>query len=485
MPFNSTPRSDYVCNKVESILVKHTIGNWPGLLGAPATRAMLEQALRLSTADETEVTLETETAALTRFAHNVIHQNVAEVEASLEVRVVMAQRVGTANTNDISPAGLERAMSEACELARHVPAQADWPGLAEPQTPSFDATHPQPVLAFDEAVAALSPAARAQPVLEVCRAAHSEKLLASGAFSTSYGESAVLNSRGLFAYAPATQLDLAFVVQQPDDNASAYAHAAGWRLAQVGAERLAAGAVRRALSSRHPRPIAAGEYPVVLEPYAVMALLEALSEAGMGALAVQEERSWMNGRLGQRCLSPQLTILDDAYDPRGQPQAFDCEGMPKQRVPIVVQGAPISPVYDRLTAARDGGRASTGHAQPFDEEDWDGPVPENLSVAPGDQGLDEMIAGIDHGLFVTRLWYVNLMSPQDCTVTGTTRDGLWWIEHGELAYPVENLRFDQSLLEALAAIRGVGRERRTVAGFFGGVHQVPALALEHFRFVAP
>src|SRR5689334_271155 len=101
------------------------------MLGAPATRALMEQVLRLSTADETEVALETETAALTRFAHNVIHQNVAEVEAGLEVRVVVDRRVGAANTNDLSAAGLERAVAEACALARHLPEQTDWPGLAE------------------------------------------------------------------------------------------------------------------------------------------------------------------------------------------------------------------------------------------------------------------------------------------------------------------------------------------------------------------
>lgn len=465
--------------------MKNLTGNWPGLLGASATRALLEQVLRLSPADETETALETQTAALTRFAHNAIHQNVAEVEAGLEVRAVFSRRVGTTSTNDLSPAGLERAVAEACELARHVPEQADWPGLADPLNLPAGPARPEPVLAFDEAVAGLTPAAHARPVLDVCHAAQGEKLLASGAFGTSYGESAVLNSHGLFAYSPATEVDLTFVVEQPEEHVSSYAHAAGWRLSQLGAERLAADAVRRAKASRQPRPVPAGEYPVVLEPYAFVTLLEALSEAGMGALPVQEERSWMNGRLGQRCLSPQLTILDDAYDPRGLPQAFDCEGMPKQRVPIVAQGAPISPVYDRLTAARAGGRASTGHAQPFDEEDWDGPLPENLAVAPGDNTVDELIAGIDRGLYVTRLWYVNLLSPHDCIVTGTTRDGVWWIERGELAYPVENLRFDQSLLEALAAIRGMGRERRTVAGFFGGVHQVPALALDHFRFVAP
>ena len=478
-------RAHRVGNNVESDSVKPSIGNWAGLLGVSATRALLEGVLRLSTADETEVALDMETARLTRFAHNVIHQNVAEVEASLEVRAVCSRRVGAASTNDLVPAGLERALAQACAVARHVPEQGDWPGLAEPLSAPARVARPEPVLAFDEAVAGLSPDARAQPVVAVCRVARSEELLALGAFSTSYGESAVINSRGLFC--------LRAVKPRGSDRrrSSARRECVGvrscGRLESLPNQwaALAAEAVRRALASRQPRSVPAGDYPVVLEPYAVVTLLEALSEVGMGALPVQEERSWMNGRLGRRCRSPQLTILDDACDPRGVPPAFDCEGMPKQRVPIIVQGTPILPVYDRLNAARAGDRTSTGHAQPFDEEDWDGPLPENRSVAPGNLTVDEMVAGVDQGLLVTRMGYVNLLSPHECTVTGATRDGVWWIERGELAYPVENLRFDQSLLEALAGIRGVGRERCTVAGFFGGVHQVPALALDHFRFVAP
>jgi predicted Zn-dependent protease len=146
---------------------------------------------------------------------------------------------------------------------------------------------------------------------------------------------------------------------------------------------------------------------------------------------------------------------------------------------------PTSPVYDRLTAAREAGRASTGHAQPYDAEDWDGPLPDNLAIAPGDQTVPALIEGISRGLYITRFWYVNLVSPHDCAVTGTTRDGVWWIEGGELAYPVENLRFDQPLVEALAGLRGLGRDRRTVSGYFGGVHRVPAVALESFHFVEP
>jgi PmbA protein len=451
------------------------------MVGERVARAVLERVLTLSRADETEAVLTTSAEALTRFGHNTIHQNVVETDAELEVRAVVGRGVGSAATNDLSPAGVARVTAEAGELARHVPEDPEWPGLPNPA--ELPPAEHAPVTAFDDAAAGATPEDRARAVRDICAAARAAGLLASGAFGTGHGETAVLNSHGLFAYAPATAVDLTFVLEQPETRASAFAHATGWQLSQLDPARMTAEAVRRALADRNPRRAPAGEYPVLLEPYAVATLLEALAEAGMGALAVQEERSWMNGRLGLRCLSPSVTLLDDAFDPRGVPQAFDCEGVRKQRVPIVVQGTPISPVYDRQTAAREAGRASTGHAQPYDTDDWDGPLPENLSLAPGEYSLEELIGGLDRGLYVTRLWYVNLVSPHDCTVTGTTRDGVWWIEDGALAYPVENLRFDQSLVTALAGVRGLGRERRTVAGFFGGAHRVPAVALDSFRFV--
>jgi len=448
-----------------------------GLLGQPYLEDILKYAIHLSSADETEAVIEASSSSLTRFARNTIHQSVAETDAVLEVRAALGSRVGAASTNDLSQQGIARAVEQACILARHLPENLEWPGLPDPQTVPD-------VTAFDDAVASVTPETRARTAAEMCNAARALGMYASGAFSTGWAEYAVMNSKGLLAYAPGTEIGLTFVVEQPEAPASAYASAVGWRVSQIDVESLQRQALDRALAARSPRPIPAGEYPVVLEPYAVANLLDALAEAGMGALAVQEGRSWMNRRIGRRCLSPQITITDDAFDPDGLPQAFDCEGMPKQRVPIVADGVPTSPVYDRLTAAREAGRASTGHAQPYDE-DWDGPLPEHLSVAPGDQGIEDLIASIDHGLYITRFWYVNLTSPTNCGVTGTTRDGTWWIERGELAYPVTNLRIDQEMVPALAQVRGIGRERRTLAGAFGGVHRVPALALESFRFIDP
>ncbi|MGQ0602411.1 MAG: metallopeptidase TldD-related protein, partial [Anaerolineales bacterium] len=182
------------------------------------------------------------------------------------------------------------------------------------------------------------------------------------------------------------------------------------------------------------------------------------------------------------CMAASLSITDDALNAAGFPRAFDCEGMPKQPVSIVRAGVPLTPVYDRATAARESGRASTGHAQPYDDEDWDGPAPENLVIAPGEQTVEDLINLVERGLYISRFWYVRQTSSHNAAATGTTRDGVWWIERGELAYPVRNLRFDQELVTALRHVRGVGRDLHTLSGFYG-VHRVPALALDSFRFI--
>lgn len=456
-----------------------TTATGPGERGPEAVRRLLAEVLARSTADETEVVFTGVEEALTRFAQNAIHQNVAQADATVEVRAAIGTRVGTATTNDLTPTGLDRAARMACELARHLPENPEWPGLPEPQP------YPAIPLAFDPHVAAgcADPEARAGAVAAICRQARASGLAASGAYSQTRYEHAILNTKGLFAYAPSTQVDVTFVCEQTDPPASAYAHASGYQLAQIDFDGLIAQAVRQARVRQAPRAIPPGEYPVVLEPYAVLTLVEAMVEDGMGALAVQEERSWMNHHLGERCMHPALSISDDAFDPAGYPRAFDCEGVPKRQVAIVANGVARSPVYDRVTAAREPGQASTGHAQPFDDEDWDGPLPENLVVTPGDQTVEALIGATDRGLYVSRFWYVRQTSAHLAAATGTTRDGLWWIEDGALAYPVTNMRFDQELVTALGRVRGVGATARTLSGFYG-VHRIPALALEAFRFVA-
>ncbi|MBM4424587.1 MAG: TldD/PmbA family protein [Chloroflexi bacterium] len=443
------------------------------MLGESRIKQLLETALALSTADETEAAVTATDESLTRFANNAIHQNVAESDAAIEVRAVFGKRVGTAVTNDFSADSLRRIVDMACEIARHQPENPGFPGLPEPSPVAR-------VESFDEAAASASPEQRAAAVSGICRAASGARAVAAGAYSTSITESAIANSRGLFAYHPATSVDLTLVVARREG--SGYAHGTSWRLDRVDTERLGQEALRKALASsiHDPMPLDPGEYPVILEPYAVADIIENLASAGMGALAVQEGRSWMNGRMGKQILSPLISIWDDGLDTDGEPQPFDCEGVPKRRVDIVRDGAPIAPVYDTHTAAREPGRASTGHAQPIDE-DWDGPAPANLHMAPGESSVEAMIAATERGVYVTRFWYVNAISERNCMLTGMTRDGTFLIEGGEIAGPVRNARFTQAMVPALKHVAALSREARPIGGYYGS-HRLPAMKLDGFRF---
>jgi PmbA protein len=452
------------------------------MIGRAEVEKLLKRALSLSSAGETEAVLMGLEEQLTRFANNGIHQHVAETNRYVIVRAVAGKRVGVGATNDLSDAGLERAVEAATAgavaAARLCPKDADFPGLPEP------AAVPQ-VAAFDEATAGCTPADRAKEVGAVCQRAEEQGCIAFGAFRTGVHEAAVANSHGLFAYHPVTEADFTTVVMA-DEESAGYATDASWRVSDIDVVARGEEAIAKALRSRNPQPIEPGVYPVVLEPYAVHDFVLELGRAA-GASFVQEGRSWMAGRFGERLMSPRISIWDDGLDPAGWPLPFDFEGVARQRVDIVRGGIVGDVLYDRARAARDG-KNSTGHALPVANpyNPWlnaarYGPISLHTLMGAGDGALEEMVAETERGIYVTRFWYTRTVHPRDAVVTGMTRDGTFLIERGELTTPVRNLRFTQSYVEALAGTEAVGREvRREWAD--PGIRSAPALKLAAFRF---
>lgn len=447
------------------------------MLDHTQTKKLLNEALSFSRADETEAVLLGLDEQLTRFANNTIHQHVAEKNRYLVVRAIIGQRVGVAATNDLTQEGLEQVVDSAGVAAKHSPEDPNFPGLPEPtEAPQVDA--------FDDETAGCSPVERAEPVSAVCQRAKGEGCIASGAFRTGVHEYAVANSHGLFTHHPSTMADLTIVAMT--DESSGYACDASWKVADINVVARGEEAIDKALRGRNPQPVEPGVYPVVLEPYAAQDILATLSLAA-GADPMQEGRSWMSGRQGEQLLSPLITIWDDGLDPAGWPLPFDFEGMPRQRVEIVRDGIVGAAVYDRARAAKEE-KQSTGHALPAANpyNPWLnsarlGPIPMHCFMGAGESTLEEMIAGTERGLYITRFHYTRTVHPREAVITGMTRDGTFLIENGELTTPVRDLRFTQSYVEALNETEAVGRERRR-AWTDPGILSAPALKLSAFEF---
>jgi PmbA protein len=420
-------------------------------------------------ASESEALVMAEDAALTRFANSQIHQNVSETNVSINLRFVVGKRVAVASTDRTDDEGLRRLAANAAAIARVVEELDDWSGLPEP-TP----IEPVPA-AYAAATAEASPELRAEGVRAVIAAADDAGVTAYGSFSTGTDTTAVANSRGIRASGTRTVAHLLTVSMGPDGG-SGYAEQAAVDATTIDAAALGREASDKARATAKAVAIDAGDYPVVLEEYAVVDLLDMLGYLGFSALAVQEERSFVE--IGKRIGTDLVSIVDDGRDPAGLPMAFDYEGVAKQRVELLEAGVCRGVVYDSQTAARDG-VASTGHGLPAPNPY--GPFPLNQLMAAGTASREELVGGMERGLLVTRFHYTNPVHPKLAIVTGMTRDGTFLVEGGRILGPVKNLRFTQSYLEAMAGTVAVARERKTLKGFLGGV-VVPALRIEGWTF---
>ena len=194
----------------------------------------------------------------------------------------------------------------------------------------------------------------------------------------------------------------------------------------------------------------------------------------------------MASNLGHKVTGENVTIWDDGLDAGNLPMPFDFEGVPKQRVELISQGVARGPVYDTYTAGKEEGKTSTGHALPAPNSM--GPFTWNLAMETGDASKEEMLASTSKGLWVTRVHYVRPVHPLKTVVTGMTRDGTFLIENGEIAGPVKNLRFTQSILDALNEAEKIGQGTKLtreafLENFIGGI-RVPALKLRRFAFTS-
>ena len=432
-------------------------------------KRFVDRLLEASPAQQTEVLVTEWDSALTRFANNGIHQNVAERDVSVRVRVVKDGKTGVASINQLNETAAQDVLRRAIAIADLQPKGelVPMPGPAKSQ----------PVEAWSDATASATPEERADFVEAICAKAGRAGLKAFGAFSTGAEQLAIANSLGVFHHHRSTEATINTVVM--GEAGSGYADRSAIDVRELDKDSLADEVIDKAQRNQNAQPVEPGDYEVVLEEYAVAEMLEFLSFIGFGALAAQEERSFM--RLGERITGENIDIWDDGLDPSGAPMSFDFEGVPKQKVQLINHGVASGLVYDMQTAQR-AGRQSTGHGLPA--PNTDGPFAVNLFMAPGSTPKPELTTDIKRGIWVTRFWYVRVVQPKASIITGMTREGTFLIENGQITRPVKDLRFTQSILEALNSTLAISQSTKLQISEYLGASRVPALRLKAFTFTS-
>ena len=414
--------------------------------------AGLEDALRDSPADQTEIVLLIDHTAVTRYANSEIHQNVAQADTRAAVRVAVGGATARIFTNAADVAGLRRAVGEATALARRSAPNPRFRSLANPAL-AAPVEKPAPPTYFPD-TAALSPTARAEAVGRIIDAAAAEDYEAFGTYRVSVTELAVANSLGVRAYAPATTAYLKALVDS--GQGTGYADALDRDVGRINVEDVARIAVAKCRANHDQIEIPPGAYQAVFEPNAVADMVRFPVAYGLGGRAFQDGQSFMTGKLGEQVTGSRVTLWDDPRDPRCLPMPIDWEGMPATPVMMIDGGIARGVVWDSETAALEEDGRATGHAS----DPWwydAGPVPTHVLMPEGEATIEDLTRQMTRGILVTRFHYTHCPDPKRVVATGTTRDGTFLVENGEIVAAVKNLRFAMSVLDLLGSTEAYGQ----------------------------
>jgi len=435
---------------------------------------ILNRALTAANTEADAVFISTD-QNFSRFANSNLHQNMSEISAGLTLRVIVDGCMGVASTSSLDDDEIANTAALAREAAKHAGPLQNFTGLYRelPDPPALDT--------FDERTARVSPAEKATALRTMFDRGRDANVQFAGNYTTSASSIACGNTHGIRRYAQLTFADATVIALH--EKGSGYATRCARRVDEVDVPALGDEATFKAtLRLDNIEQIEPGTYDAILEPPALAEVFEWMSMIAFNGQSYEDGSSFLVDRLNQRVGGENFSVADDATDGSFLPFPFDLEGFPKTRVPIIERGIARTPMVDkayadRLRLAPNGGAwhlGSPDHGTPF-----------HIDIAGGDATRDEMIRSTKRGIWVTRFNYVNgLLEPKTALMTGTTRDGTFLIRDGEVVARLPNLRWTQSMIEAISNIESLSQERRRVAtwyNMFGGT-MAPTMKVRNWNF---
>jgi predicted Zn-dependent protease len=447
-------------------------------------RALAQKILAMSKAPACEVSLSLQAQGNTRFAANDVTTAGMSENLSITITSIDGGRSGTITADTLDDSGLREAVARSEALL----------ATARPNPEAVEPLGPQDypaIAAFDPATADASPIVRSRGVKIALDRARGRGLDASGFFETGARWSAIANSKGNFGFHRATEAGYSATMRTSDGTGSGYAAVDAPRLSAVDAAALAERAAVKAETSAKPRDLPPGEYPVILEPQAVADLLGMILFS-FDTRSAEEGRSYFSKpgggtRLGEKIFADKVTLRSDPTNPLvpGLPWAGGGGGggggmgffgggggggLPTRKTTWIENGVVRNLTCDRYWAKKTG-------RDPL-------PFSGSLVMEGGSGTLDDLIAQTERALLVTRFWYIRAVNPREGLVTGLTRDGVWLVEKGKIAHPVNNFRFNDGPINLLKNVEAMSASVPVGSDGFSRTMLLPAIRASKFLFTS-
>jgi len=423
-------------------------------------RRIMEKALSFSTADACVINMGGSESGNIRYARNTVSTSGHRSNQTMAVEASFGKKSGTATVDEFDDESLESVVKRAEELAKFAPENPEFMAPLGPQT--YDES-----VNFVEATANITPEYRAEVAAKSINPASENDVTAAGFLNDSAGFSAMMNSNGLFAYNKSTDVNFTVTMRTNDGTGSGWVTRNYNDVNKFDPKEAAKVAIDKAVMSREARAIEPGKYTVILEPAASADLLRNMAGA-FNARTADEGRSFMSKddgtKLGEKIVDERVNIWSDPLHPDVPTPTWNGEGMPLSKMKWIEDGVVKNLAYSRYWSEKQG-------VDPV-------PFPSNFIMEGGDASREELIKNTKRGILVTRLWYIRSVDPQTLLYTGLTRDGTFYIENGEIRYPVKNFRFNESPIIMLNNLETLGKQVRIDGNL------VPYMKVRDFTFTS-
>lgn len=436
------------------------------LLSKDEAKNILTKVIGLSKADGCEATVAEQSTGNIRYARNTVTTAGKSNDISLNITSYFGKRAGIATINEFDDASLERGVRTSEELARLAPENPEFMEPLGPQTYADSKTY------FDN-TAKITPEFRAQVADDSIRPASKVDVTAAGYLSDSATATAMMNSKGLFAYSAETGVNFSVTMRSNDGTGSGWVVRDYNDVSKFNSAEASQVAIDKALQSRNAKAIEPGKYTVIMEPSAASNLIQNMIFS-MNARAADEGRSFLSKKgggtkLNEKIVDERVNIYTDPLHPEVPSASWSGNGLPLKKMDIIKKGTVANMFFDRYWA-------SQKNVQPA-------PFPNSVIMDGGTASLDDMIRDTKKGVLVTRLWYIRMVDPQTLLYTGLTRDGVFYIENGKIKHPVKNFRFNESPVIMLNNLETLGQQARVGFGG-GGAFLVPSMKIRDFTFTS-
>jgi len=428
-------------------------------------RAILDKVVKLSKADECTAQLTGSIDGNVRYALNSVSTSGTINNTDLAVQVAFGKRIGTATINEFDDASLEKVVRRAEELARLAPENPEFMPAIDKQSYKSSDT-------FVEKTAAITPEYRASVAGDCIEPCKKDKLVAAGFFSDSARFTAIANSKGNFGYQKSTNVDFTCTVRTDDGRGSGWVARNLGDVSKFDAKSDIKTAIQKAKGSVDAKALEPGKYTVIMEPAATAGLISFMM-FGFDARQSDEGRSFLSkkgggNKVGEKVFDERVNIYADPWDAQAAVVPWDDDGLPREKTPIVTKGVVDYLQYSRYWAQKQGKKAIG--------------QPGNIIMTGGDKSTQDLIKGTKKGVLVTRTWYIRMVDPQTVLLTGLTRDGTFYIENGEIKYPIKNFRFNESPAIMLNNIEEIGKPVRVGDDESPFVMMIPPMKVRDFTF---